>query len=299
MVAYLKLILFLACLCAALPCPLLAQVPPEEPAAPALELPHNLDSLNQALNGGVQPADEANAEQTEARLADLMAATPLGGTPAHTRMSASSGGAAALRKSLDYQYAAAIRQALQTEGSTPNPEAVRATPNLLRFLLDILEDFFSIFPSLDRPAEWGYWFLWGLVALTVVFIVLRILKIDLWELLTGKARNQNIAIDEMEVNIHELDLQALQNQALAEQDYRRAIRYAFLNVLKDLDNRKHIRWEPRKTNNEYLAELKPNTQVAFRPLARQYERAWFSLHRTDESSWVSTQELLNEVRKTL
>jgi hypothetical protein len=291
--------LFIALVWILLPHVVLAQPPVQRPGEHTqLELPPDLVE-EVPENGVVQPVTEADnsAEQAEARLSTLLATTPLGGAPPETRVTPPSGSAADLRKGIDYQYEAAIRQALQATQSQAEP--AEATPGFVRFLLDILEDLFSIFPSIDRPAEWGYWFLWGIVVLAAIFILLRLLKIDLWELLTGRARNTAIAFEEAEENIHELDLQALQAQALAERDYRRAIRYAFLTILKDLDDRKQIHWEPRKTNNEYLAELKPRTQLAFRPLARQYERAWFSLHPIDEHSWESTQELVREVRKSL
>jgi len=70
-------------------------------------------------------------------------------------------------------------------------------------------------------------------------------------------RNKNInSYDEITAdNIENADIHTLIKNAENNQDYRLAIRYYYLLVLKTLSLKNHIKFEDDKTNNEYLNEV--------------------------------------------
>lgn len=65
-------------------------------------------------------------------------------------------------------------------------------------------------------------------------------------------------------------------QALAQQDYRMAIRFGYLNLLQLLDEQGRIAYHPNKTNRDYAAAIRqPELQTLFQKISRQYERTWY------------------------
>jgi hypothetical protein len=77
-------------------------------------------------------------------------------------------------------------------------------------------------------------------------------------------------------NIHELDFDALISDAEKNRNYRWAMRWHYLNYLKQLDEREIIKWATHKTNTDYRREIKMEEQRAkFRRIARLYEDAWY------------------------
>jgi len=74
-------------------------------------------------------------------------------------------------------------------------------------------------------------------------------------------RNKTIATyDEITAdNIENADIHTLIKNAENDKDYRLAIRYYYLLVLKTLSLKNHIKFEDDKTNNEYLNEVQDKT----------------------------------------
>ena len=80
----------------------------------------------------------------------------------------------------------------------------------------------------------------------------------------------------MPENIHELDFASLINDAEKNQNYRWAIRWYYLNYLKQLDERGIIAWATHKTNTNYRREIKSEEQrIKFSQIAHLFEDAWY------------------------
>lgn len=70
----------------------------------------------------------------------------------------------------------------------------------------------------------------------------------------------------------EQDLQ----KAIAEKEYRTAIRIYYILLLKTLINQQQISWEKRKTNQHYLIEMQQSkTYISFQKAVRIYEYTWY------------------------
>ncbi|MFP4543519.1 MAG: DUF4129 domain-containing protein [Candidatus Kapaibacterium sp.] len=77
-------------------------------------------------------------------------------------------------------------------------------------------------------------------------------------------------------DIKKTNLNSLLKQALEEQNYREAVRYRFLIVLKQLNQDGHIEWMPDKTNTEYLKEIKdPALKDSFGKICYVFEHVWY------------------------
>ncbi|WP_139205237.1 hypothetical protein [Algibacter pectinivorans] len=110
------------------------------------------------------------------------------------------------------------------------------------------------------------WLFYLAIALAVIFLVYILLNEGGTGLFTS---NRNKAINTYSEitaeNIENADINTLIKHAENEKDYRLAIRYYYLLVLKTLSLKNHIKFEDDKTNNEYLNE------VSNQPFSKDFE----------------------------
>lgn len=88
-------------------------------------------------------------------------------------------------------------------------------------------------------------------------------------------------------NIEDLDIHTLLQQALAERNFRLAVRLYYLGLLKKLNESGIIRWKKDKTNRDYLSELflHQNYYEDVRKLTLAYETVWYGEHPLTQESF--------------
>ncbi|WP_324676505.1 DUF4129 domain-containing protein [Hymenobacter sp. GOD-10R] len=122
----------------------------------------------------------------------------------------------------------------------------------------------------------GRYVVYGAFLVAFIFIVLRLLKVDLTSAFGRNPQRMPLAYTTEGEDIHAVDFPVRIAEAEAAGDYRLAVRLGFLSVLKQLTDRSLLTWRPEKTNADYLAELPAGPlPVAFREVARQFEYAWY------------------------
>ena len=120
------------------------------------------------------------------------------------------------------------------------------------------------------------------------------------------ARSKNKSIQRHEditaENIENADIHALIKQAENDNDYRLAIRYYYLLVLKTLSLKNHIKFEDDKTNAEYLNEIneKPFSK-GFSYVSYLYNYIWYGKFDLETSQYSKAKDnfttLLNQVKQ--
>jgi len=66
-----------------------------------------------------------------------------------------------------------------------------------------------------------------------------------------------------------------------------AIRFYYLNIIKQLEDNELIIWEQQKTNEDYIQEIsKENIKASFKDLTRLYDFVWYGNFEIDESKFV-------------
>ncbi len=129
---------------------------------------------------------------------------------------------------------------------------------------------------------------YGLILLALVLLV-RVLMGGAFFGLFGR-RDKSTGIDYTtgaEEDIHSMSLEEMLREALAQQNYRSAVRYRFLMLLRELARQDKISWRREKTNSRYLAEIQdPELKQMFRKAAWWFDLAWYgewSLTADDEA----------------
>ncbi|SHG46806.1 DUF4129 domain-containing protein [Chryseobacterium sp. OV279] len=126
-----------------------------------------------------------------------------------------------------------------------------------------------------------------LVGFLLYFIIKFLLGKD-GNLFFGK-KNKKIDInaEELHENIHEINFPESIAKFEREGDYRSAVRYQFLFILKKLSDKKQINWNPEKTNKDYVAELKDgNLKSEFSGLSYIFDYVWYGEFSIDEENYT-------------
>lgn len=110
-----------------------------------------------------------------------------------------------------------------------------------------------------------------------------------------KNKKVNIADQDLQENIHEINFSESIEKFERQNDYRSAVRYQFLLVLKKLTDKKLINWNPEKTNKDYLSELKTKElKMGFKELAYIFDYVWYGEFEVNEESYNNfKQKFLN------
>jgi hypothetical protein len=153
----------------------------------------------------------------------------------------------------------------------PEPDPPVVDPNLPQMDLEM-----------PQPVDltWLWFILIGLAAALIVLVVFNV---------GGMFRRKSakaLQFSEEEENIHTLDFPTLLQQALREQDYRRAIRLRFLEMLKALEDSGTIRWRPEKTNRDYLYEIAhAEARSWYREAMLVFDYTWYGHYEAETTHY--------------
>jgi hypothetical protein len=123
------------------------------------------------------------------------------------------------------------------------------------------------------------------IVLLIVFLVVQNLRIPkkIKQASTGGFKAESIE------DIQELDIDTMLSKAMADADYKLAIRLYYLMLLRNLQNAGLIKWEKDKTNRDYINELHNSTSyyADVRRLTRSYEEVWYGEHVIPEPTLLT------------
>ncbi|GMN11801.1 hypothetical protein MTsPCn9_12310 [Croceitalea sp. MTPC9] len=148
-----------------------------------------------------------------------------------------------------------------------------------------LRDVFGInlSPEALKLLEYTIYFLMGGL---VIYLLVRVLVNEKFNSIFTKKAKTIFDIDLAEQHIESLDLDALLNAALEDKNYRLAIRYHFLRILKRLSQKDIIEWHFDKTNSDYQNEIAPKQlQSGFKEVAYLYDYIWYGEQPIDEKKY--------------
>jgi hypothetical protein len=121
-------------------------------------------------------------------------------------------------------------------------------------------------------------------AIAIIIIVWYIAKTNPGHQIMRQHNKSKVILTEEEELLMELNLEQLAETAIAEQEFRLAVRYLYLNCIKRLDMKRIIRYAYDKTNYEYVKEIKfSEVSIQFRSLTLSYEQVWYGQMVFDEA----------------
>jgi len=142
-----------------------------------------------------------------------------------------------------------------------------------------------------------------LIAACVVFlayVIFKSLGIDPIGFFRGEAAKVNLPYSESLENIHGIDFDAEIEKAVAQHNFRLAVRLLYLKCLKQLSDKSLIQWQIDKTNSAYIAELaSPQQKQIFGLLTRQFEYVWYGNFAINKQAFTDIDLLFQDFKKQL
>ena len=134
----------------------------------------------------------------------------------------------------------------------------------------------------------------------VVYVIVRsiINKEGLW--IFGRSRKKIGVQDADAENIHEMDFNTLIEDTKANGNYKLAVRYYYLWLLKKLSTREIIDWHWDKTNTDYLYEIKDSAlRSDFEYLSYVYDHSWYGDFPVDGPAFAKAEKAFKKTFNTL
>lgn len=128
-----------------------------------------------------------------------------------------------------------------------------------------------------------------LLGLIFVFIIIKTFinsEASFWSFGKSNGKIADKLIHEDDDNIEDIDFDNLLKRAISNDNYRLAIRYYYLILLKKLAIKKYIEYHKDKTNSEYLFELKSKQiKKEFSYLSYIYSYVWYGEFHVNEQKF--------------
>ncbi len=122
-----------------------------------------------------------------------------------------------------------------------------------------------------------------ILIIALFFLIKLFLKINFNELISGKTTTAEVTLTEDEEIIKNKDIQQLIKKAIAQKNYRLAVRYYYLLVLQKLQENNLIEWEPQKTNEDYIVEIQNKKIISkFKEVTYLYDFVWYGNFEINE-----------------
>jgi len=135
----------------------------------------------------------------------------------------------------------------------------------------------------------------------LVFILIKFfLNVNANSLKQAQKNEALVSLSEDEHIIKNEDIQALIRSALADKNYRLAIRYYYLYTLQIMTDKELIDWQLQKTNDDYLKELSSTKlQEPFGTITRLYDYIWYGNFDLDNAKYLKAEHAFVQLQNTL
>ncbi len=142
---------------------------------------------------------------------------------------------------------------------------------------------------------------YGLIIIAVVYFIVRAVMNGEGRWVFGKRSDKKlIEHEDVETNIHIVDFDALISVATINNDYRLAVRYQYLNMLKKMSNHEIISYDPEKTNLDYTYEIKNDTlREQFQYASYLYNYIWYGEFIIDKAQYNNASDSFNVLLKNI
>lgn len=139
-----------------------------------------------------------------------------------------------------------------------------------------------------------------LLGLLLFLIVWWVLKINIRNQKKSEKNWNTVHLSEEENIIKNENIDDLISQALNAKNYRLAVRYYYLLILKLLSKKDIIAWELQKTNSDYLYEIeKKELKAPFADITRLYDYIWYGDFTIDEAKYNRVATEFDSLKNTL
>ncbi|MFN4198161.1 MAG: DUF4129 domain-containing protein [Flavobacterium sp.] len=139
-----------------------------------------------------------------------------------------------------------------------------------------------------------------IIILVIYFIVKAIMNKEGTWIFGASSDKKIIDYETVAQNIHKADFDKMIREAISAEEYRLAIRWYYLWLLKQMSDKSIIEWDPDKTNADYLYEIKqPPLQSQFAYVSYLYNYTWYGHFDIDKESFDKSKTAYEKIFRSL
>ncbi len=140
-----------------------------------------------------------------------------------------------------------------------------------------------------------------LVVIGVLFLLgWLFMKVNPSDMLLEKQIPPQVELTDDEDIMQNQDIRELINLAVKNNNYRLAIRYYYLFVLKRMSDLEFINWESQKTNTDYIKELTDSSvKDQFKTITRLYDYIWYGSFEVNEKSYLQAEKEFQSITNSI
>ncbi len=189
-----------------------------------------------------------------------------------------------------------------------NYEVIESSPswwdNFLTWLWNLLLNFFQWLFGVEKAAgflaEFFSWIPYVLLGLLLFLLIRFFLNVNARSLFYSKKNQSLVTLSEEEHIIKNEDIQQLIQEAIQQKDYRLAIRYYYLHILKILSDGEFIEWQLQKTNADYISEIEElELKQPFGHITWLYDYIWYGEFDIDEAKYTRLETNFTSFKKRI
>ena len=178
------------------------------------------------------------------------------------------------------------------------------TTKLSRWLGNVWSSFWEwLLPNSQGSSLWSFVIHvlpYIILFVFVAFIIWLFYKLNPGAKLMKSKDKPDVFFTEEEEIIKTRDIQKLIDKALLKQNYRLAVRYYYLLILKRLTDAELIEYEFDKTNSDYFTEITSETlNSAFRKATNIYDYIWYGNFTVIEADFNKAQTIFNSLERSI
>ncbi|MDP4844347.1 MAG: hypothetical protein NWR83_07780 [Salibacteraceae bacterium] len=142
-----------------------------------------------------------------------------------------------------------------------------------------------------------------LIAIVILALILAIIFLVKQSNKTASVavkRKQATSIEEAEDDLPDVELTDLFQDQVKKGEWRLALRVKFLMILQDLIDQNHIVWLKRKTNQQFVTEIKDTSiRITFSMLTGTFDHVWYGEETLNEVQFSATIAELDKLHNKL
>ncbi|MDN5212686.1 DUF4129 domain-containing protein [Fulvivirgaceae bacterium BMA12] len=168
---------------------------------------------------------------------------------------------------------------------------------IIQWILDKLGNVFQ-FQGVDDM--WAKIVFYTIIAGIIIYAILKLANVDISKVFYKLSDQGNLDFNVSDEDIHQMDFEALIEEAINQKEYKKAIRLYYLYALKKLADRDLISWKPGKTNHEYQQELRfAEIRPSFGDLSYYFEYAWYGDFPINENMFAKAKVIFRDFKTIL
>jgi len=139
------------------------------------------------------------------------------------------------------------------------------------------------------------------IFLLVIYFIFKAVMNDEGTWIFGKSSDKNIIpVTDIEQNLNLTDFDALTKNAEKNNDFRLAVRYYYLWLLKKMANAELIEYDVEKTNSDYQNEITPQTiKEDFSYTSYLYNYIWYGEFDVNQEQYAKAKNAFVEFLNTI